>query len=117
MNKIFPPYLGNFILVFFDDILIYSKTWVEHLQHLDIVLQLYCDHHLHANQPKCVFWKEDVEYPRHIFSRQGVHVDPSKIDAMKNWMHPQTLKSLHGFLGLTATGASFSRIMGISHLH
>ena len=101
MNKIFRPYLRNFILVFFDDILISSKTWAEHLQHLDLVLQLFCDHHLCAKQSKCVFGQKEVEYIRHIVSAQGVHVDPSKINAMKKWAHPQTLKSLHGFLGLT----------------
>ena len=88
-------------MVFFDDILIYSKTWAEHLQHLDLVLQLFCDHSLCAKQSKFVFGKKEVEYLGHIVSTQGVRVDPTKIDAMKNWPHPQTRKSLRGFLGLT----------------
>ena len=76
MNKIFLPYLRNFILVFFDDILIYSKTWAKHLQHLDLVLQLLCDHHLRAKQSKCVFGKKEVENIGHIVSAQGFHVNP-----------------------------------------
>ena len=77
MNKIFQPYFQKFILVFFDDILIYSKTWAKNLQHLDLVLQILCDHHLCAKQSKCVFGKKEVEYLRHIVSTQGVHVDPA----------------------------------------
>ena len=107
MNKIFRSYLRNFILVFFDDILIYSKTWAEHLQHLDLVLQLFCDHHLYAKQSKCVFGQKEVEYLRHIVSAQGVCVDPAKIDAMKNWPPPSTLKSLRGFLGLAGYYCKF----------
>ena len=102
----------NFILVFFDDTLIYSKTWVEHLQHLDLVLQLFCDHHLRAKQCKCVFWQEEVEYLGHIVSAQGVLVDLTKIDSMKNWSHPQTLTSLHGFLGLTRYYCKFVKDYG-----
>ena len=95
------PYLRKFILVFFDDILIYSKTWAEHLQHLALVMQLFSDHHLHAKNSKCVFGQKEVEYLKHIISTQGVHVDPTKITAMNNWSPPKTLKSLCGFLGLT----------------
>ena len=112
MNKIFQPYLRNFILVFFDDILIYSKTWAEHLQYLDLVLQLLCDHHLYAKQSKCVFVKKEVDYLGHIVSAQGVHVDPTKIDAMKNWPPPQTLKSLHGFLGINGYYSKFVKDHG-----
>ena len=112
MNKIFRPYLRNFILVFFDDILIYSKTWDENLQHLDFVLQLFCDHHLCAKQSKCVFGKKEVEYLGHIVSALGVHVDLAKIDAMKNWPHPQTLKSLRGFLGMTRYYRKFLKDYG-----
>jgi len=112
MNKIFRPYLWKFILVFFDDILIYSKTWAEHLQHLDLVMQLLSDNHLPAKQSKCVFGQEEVEYLRYIVSAQGVRVDPTKIDAMKNWPHPQTLKSLRGFLGLTGYYCKFVKDYG-----
>ena len=112
MNTIFRPYLRNFILVFFDDILIYRKTWAEHIKHLDLVLQLLCDHHLYAKQSKCVFGKKEVEYLRHIVSAQGVRVNPAKINAMKNWPPPQTLKSLHGFLGLTGYYRKFVKDYG-----
>ena len=101
MNQIFQPYLQKFILVFFYDILIYSKTWAEHLQHLALVMQLFSDHHLHAKKSKCVFGQKEVEYLEHIISTQGVRVDPAKIAAMNNWPPPKTLKSLRGFFGLT----------------
>ena len=76
MNKLFWPYLQKFNLVVFDDILLYSKTWDEHIQHLDLVLQLLCDHHLHAKQSKCVFGKKEVENLGHIVLAQGVHINP-----------------------------------------
>lgn len=112
MNNIFRPYLRKFILVFFDDILIYSKTWAEHLHHLELVLQLLSDHQLCAKLSKCVFGQEEVEYLGHIVAHHGVRVDPTKIDAMKTWPHPKTLKSLRGFLGLTGYYRKFVKDYG-----
>ena len=92
------PYLRKFILVFFDDILIYSKTWAEHLHHLDLVMQLFSDHHLHAKKSKCVFGQKKVEYLGHIISAQGVRVE--------------ILQSLRGFLGLTGYYRKFVKDYG-----
>ena len=83
MNELFHPYLRNFVLVFFEGILIYSKTWKEHLQHLDKVLTLLKEHQFYAKKSKCTFGKEEVEYIGHIISHEGVKVDPTKIKAIK----------------------------------
>jgi hypothetical protein len=89
------------VLVFFDDILIYSKTWPTHLTHVDQVLHLLSKHKLFLKQSKCAFGISEVEYLGHIVGKDGVRVDPKKIEAMQNWPHPKTLKSMCGFLGLT----------------
>ena len=98
MNSIFKKFLRKLVLVFFDDILIYSKTWEEHLQHVDQALQLLEDHQLYA---RCAFGPKEVEYLGHIVSHEGVKVDPNKIMAIMEWPIPKTIKKLRGFLGLT----------------
>ena len=101
MNKIFKPFLRKFVLVFFDDILIYSKTWESHVEHVDKYLQLLREHQLFLKRSKCSFGASEVEYLGHIVTKDGVRVDPKKVVAMKEWPRPKTLKSLQGFLGLT----------------
>ena len=93
MNTILRPYLRSFVVVFFDDILIYSKTWEGHRQHVDTILQLLREH-LSFKKSKCSFGVPEVEYLGHIVGRDGVKVDPKKIQAMQDWPHPTTLKSL-----------------------
>ena len=100
MNHLLKPYLRKFVLVFFDDILIYSGTWAAHLQHVDLLLQLLRTHKLFVKMSKCSFGMEEVEYLGHIVGREGVKVDPKKIQAMQNWPQPKTLKRLRGCLGL-----------------
>ena len=100
MNSIFKPFLRKFVLVFFDDILIYSKSWEEHVQHVDRVLQLLKEKQLYAKPSKCFFGVKEVEYLGHIVSHRGVKVDPNKFKAMMDWPIPKTLKNLRGFLGL-----------------
>jgi hypothetical protein len=101
MNSIFNPFLQKFVLVFFDDILIYIKSWEDHVQHVDKVLQLLKEQQLYAKPSKCFFGVKEVEYLGHIVSHEGVKVDPNKIKAMMDWPIPKTLKNLRGFLGLT----------------
>jgi hypothetical protein len=101
MNHVFRPFLRHFVLVFFDDILIYRKTWKDHLTHGDQVLSLLAHHQLFLKQSKCAFGASEVEYLGHLVGKDGVRVDPKKIEAMQDWPHPKTLKRLRGFLGLT----------------
>ncbi|TQD70724.1 hypothetical protein C1H46_043741 [Malus baccata] len=101
MNEIFRPYLRKFILVFFDDILIYSTSWELHLQHVSIALSVLELHHLFVKLSKCAFGKQQIEYLGHIVSQNGVAADPSKLNAIADWPLPTSVKALRGFLGLT----------------
>jgi hypothetical protein len=112
MNHVFRPFLNHFVLVFFDDILIYSKTWTDHLTHVDQVLHLLCKHKLFLKQSKCVFGASEVEYLGHLVGKDGVRVDPKKIEAMQYWPHPKTLKRVRGFLGLTGYYCKFVKNYG-----
>jgi hypothetical protein len=82
MNHVFHPFLHHFVLVFFDDFPIYSKTWPTHLSHVDQVLHLLFKHQFFLKQSKCAFGASKVEYLGHIFGEDGVRVDPKKIEAM-----------------------------------
>ncbi|WVZ58548.1 hypothetical protein U9M48_008814 [Paspalum notatum var. saurae] len=101
MNQIFAPMLRNSVLVFMDDVLIYSKTLDPHVQHLEQVFQIVQSHQFYIKLSKCAFAKQQLEYLGHIVSAQGVATEPSKIQAVKNWPRPINLKELRGFLGLT----------------
>lgn len=92
MNSVFKPFLRKFVLVFFDDILVYSKSWDEHIQHLTIVLQTLRQHSLFAKKSKCSFASSYVDYLGHVISGQGVQADPQKIQDMCNWPTPKNVK-------------------------
>jgi hypothetical protein len=112
MNHVFCPFLRHFVLVFFDDILIYIKTWTDHLTHVDRVLHLLSQHKLFLKQSKCAFGASEVEYLGHLVGKDGVRVDLKKIEAMQDWPHPKTLKILRGFLGLTGYYRKFVKNYG-----
>jgi len=101
MNEVLGPFLRRFVLVFFDDILIYSSTWIDHLKHVKAVFQLLRQHHLCVKRTKCSFGDSSVAYLGHVISEQGVNMDPSKVAAVEAWPRPRTLRALRGFLGLT----------------
>ena len=111
MNDVFRPYLRRFVLVFFDDILVFSLTLELHLQHLRTVLELLLQHQLYAKRSKCVFGCPEVEYLGHIISGQGVITDPRKTTAMVAWPSPTSVKALKGFWAWLAITGSSSRIM------
>ncbi|XP_019255164.1 PREDICTED: uncharacterized protein LOC109233755 [Nicotiana attenuata] len=100
MNEVFRPHLHRFVLVFFDDILVYSPSWVAHLEHLAVVLNLLRQHHLVAKRSKCLFGQTSVDYLGHIISAQGLSVDPAKIHAIQQWPPPYSIKKIRSFLGL-----------------
>uniref|UniRef100_A0A0A9BMD6 Reverse transcriptase domain-containing protein n=1 Tax=Arundo donax TaxID=35708 RepID=A0A0A9BMD6_ARUDO len=101
MNDISGPYLRKFILVSFDDILIFSKNLEEHKHHLEIVFSLLRKHQLKAKRSKCTFVVSQVDYLGHIILGVGVATDPSKIADIQNWPIPENLTKLRSFLGLT----------------
>lgn len=101
MNVLFQPYLCGFVIVFFDDILVYSRTLEDHRSHLETVFQCLVDNKFFLKKSKCTFVQPSMAYLGHIVSLQGVGADPEKIQAMVNWPQPQNVKKLRGFLGLT----------------
>nr|GFA80219.1 putative reverse transcriptase domain-containing protein [Tanacetum cinerariifolium] len=100
MNHVCKPYLDKFVIVFIDDILIYSRNKEEHENHLRINLELLRKEKLYAKFFKCVFWIRTVQFLGHLIDSQGLRVDPAKIDAVKNWASPTTPTKIRQFLGL-----------------
>nr|GEV48649.1 putative reverse transcriptase domain-containing protein [Tanacetum cinerariifolium] len=101
MNRVCKPYLDKFVIVFMDDILIYSRNKEEHANHLRIILELLRKEKLYAKFSKRDFWIDITQFLRHLIDSQGLHVDPAKIKAVKNWASPTTPIEIHQFLGLT----------------
>jgi hypothetical protein len=91
------------VLVFFDDIIIYSKSWEDYVRHVDRVLQLLKEKQLYVKSSKCFFWVKEVEYLGHIVSHESVKVDPNNIKSMVDWLIPKTLKNFRGFFVLTGS--------------
>ncbi|KAL0537111.1 hypothetical protein IC582_026081 [Cucumis melo] len=100
MNRVFREFLDTFVIVFIDDILIYSKTEAEHENHLRMVLQTLRDNKLYAKFSKCEFWLKQVSFLGHVVSKAGVSVDPAKIEAVTGWTRPSTVSEVRSFLGL-----------------
>jgi len=100
MNRIFQPWLDKFVVIFIDDILIYSRTREEHADHLRVVLNVLREHQLYGKLSKCVFWLEEVQFLGHVISAEGIAVDPAKIETMLNWERPKTVTEVRSFLGL-----------------
>ena len=100
MHRVFQPYLDQFVVVFVDDILIYSQSKEEHEDNLRIVLQALKDHQLYAKFSKCEFWLTEVRFLGHVVSASGVSVDPEKVKAVMSWERPKSVFEIRSFLGL-----------------
>ncbi|GJW50029.1 putative reverse transcriptase domain-containing protein [Tanacetum coccineum] len=100
MNRVCKPYLDKFVIVFIDDILIYSKDEREHEEHLKTILELLKEEKLYAKFSKCEFWIPKVQFLGHVIDSRGIHVDPAKIESIKDWASPKTPTEIRQFLGL-----------------
>jgi hypothetical protein len=114
MDGIQWPFTNSFVVVYLYDILIFSQTWEEHLHHIRQVLQTPRQHKLCANLEKCTFGITQVQYLVYIINERGVHVDPAKIQVIRDWPAPTTLTELHRFLGLSNFYRKF--VFGFSHI-
>jgi hypothetical protein len=115
MNSVFMPELDKFVVVFIDDILVYSKNEEEHEQHLCIILQRLHDHQLYAKFSKCAFWLKEVSCLGHVISTKGIAVDPSKVQEVLDWKSPRSVTQIRSFLGLAGYYHRF--IPNFSPLH
>jgi hypothetical protein len=100
MNKVLMEYLDKFIVVFIDDILVYSRNEEEHEGHLHLVLQKLLDHKLYAKLSKCEFWLKQVAFLGHVVSKGGISMDPSKVQDVLSWKAPMSVRDIQSFLGL-----------------
>nr|GFC16597.1 putative reverse transcriptase domain-containing protein [Tanacetum cinerariifolium] len=100
MNRVCKPYLDKFMIIFINDMLIYSKDEKEHEEHLKEILELLKKEELYAKFSKCEFWIPKVQFLGHVIDSQGIHVDPAKIESIKDWASPKSLTEIRQFLGL-----------------
>ena len=100
MNRVFRPYVDQFVIVFIDDILVYSKDRENHNTHLQVVLETLRKEQLYAKLSKCEFWLNEVSFLVHIVSKEGIRVDPKKIEVVVEWKPPRNVTEVRSFLGL-----------------
>lgn len=112
MNTILAPLLRKFVVVFIDDILIFSKSWAEHLAHIRQVFKLLHQHQFKVKLSKCSFAQKELSYLGHIISEKGVATDPSKIEIVQHWPTPTSVKEVRSFLGLAGYYRKFVQNFG-----
>ena len=100
MNRVFKPYLDQFVVVFIDDILVYSKNKEELEKHLRVILQTLKEHQLFSKLKKCEFWLYKISFLGHVVSKDGILVDLSKVEAALSWKRPTTLFEVRSILGM-----------------
>jgi hypothetical protein len=110
MNRVFQPYLDKFVVVFIDDILVYSNSFEEHEEHLRQTLQTLRDHQLYAKLSKCEFWLKRVTFLGHVISVEGVFIDPQKVKAVLKWERPTSVTEIRSFLDLQDTIGDLSKV-------
>jgi hypothetical protein len=109
MQQVFRPYLDQFVIVFLDDILIYSRTWEEHREHVRTVLQLLRQHQLYAKASKCEFFRQKIGFLGHVVDTNGIHMEPDKVKAIQEWPVPRNVHDIRSFLGLAGYYRKFVR--------
>jgi hypothetical protein len=102
MNSVFMPGLDKFVVVFIDDILVYSRNEEEHAGHLHVVLQRLREHRLYAKLSKCDFWLKEIKFLGHTISQEGIVIDPDKVQEVMNWKPPTIVRQIISFLGLAS---------------
>ena len=112
MNQVFKPYIGKFVVVYFDDILIYSKDEQTHQDHLNQIMHVLEREQLYGNLKKCTFFTHEVTFLGFIVSREGVKVDEGKIEAIRTWPQPQSIHDVQSFHGLASFYRRFIRSFG-----
>jgi hypothetical protein len=117
MNDTLQDYLRKFVLVFFDDILIYSSSYEDHLRHIALVLKKLEEHSWQVKMSKCDFAKQNIAYLGHIISADGVSTDQAKIDTVRDWPSPCSVKELRSFLGLSGYYHKFVKNYGVIAKH
>lgn len=100
MNQILSPLLRKCVVVFIDDVLVYSQTMDEHVKHLEQVFQILSNHQLHLKMTKCLFAQSQLEFLRHVVSAAGISIDPNNVTVIQNWPIPQNAKDVRSFLGM-----------------
>ena len=114
MNGVFRDYLDKFVIVFLDDILVYSKSEEEHEKHLRMVLQVLREHQLYAKLRKCLFYQRQIHYLGHIILEEGIVVDLEKVEAIREWSAPRNVVEVISFMGLVGYYRRF--IVGFSKI-
>jgi hypothetical protein len=112
MNEVLRPFLRWFVLVFFDDILVYSSSWAEHLRHLHLVFTKLQEQNLVVKRSKCAFGERTVGYLGHVISKDGIAMDAAKVQAVLDWPRPRSVRDVRRFLGLAGYYRRFIKNYG-----